>query len=534
MKSKKSLRIIAVLAGIVSVFTAFGFASAAADGETPGETPAVTKEYIAVTAAQELVATPVPFDYVSVKAAEDSEPQTAVAGDIDNVKVYVGEVDVSALPEDTTAYTTWWNSSDNTIEYRNSTSIIAAGEGKYTVLTTMKDADKNGKTEFTTVVTVYSEGSDLSYVTAADRITEAQNKINELTVSDGSLALPFEEISALIESGFTDKKILTYNLYYSAPNSSSYSSASSSNNKGKITDLSVSTKGTYRFYVLVKDGRGKEISLEDCEENEYNGIRGWYRKDTDELVVPVFTYENKENKEITITAKGDSGTGRVNQRYQNLSITVENASDTLVKLQYNATSGDKEADGWVDATAGKEARFNQDNFKSGTYYFTPLKKGYFRLSVTAKGGEDGITISEMKTDAVSVQDKVEELELVDERVKNFFKNNWLSLIFLGIAVLCLIGIIVVALWKPADKNGKKKAAKNEKTETAEVKDVSDEAVEVVEAEEPAEEAEQPQEGVAEETTEATEETAEPDVAAETEAAEATEAAEETPAENKGE
>lgn len=518
MKSKKSLRIIAVLIGVISVFTAFGFVSAAAEGDTP----AVTKEYIAVTEAKELVATKVPFDYVSVKLKEDSDPATAVAGDIDNVKLYLGE---TATGEEVSKG--GWNKSDNTILFPNRSDIIAAKSGKYTVVTTMKDADKNGKKEFTTVVTVYTVGSDLSYVTDAGKIAEVQDKINGLTVSEGnSLTLPFEEISSLINSEVVDKKELTYKMYYSSPSSSSFSSATAK--KGDLPTLSVSSKGTYSFYVLVDDGNDfgvkKEISLEDCEENRVGGVYGWYKKDTTTLVAPIFTYENKENKEITVTTKGDSGTGRVNQRYQNLSVTFENASDTLVKLQYNATSGEANAEGWVDATAGKEARFSKDGFKSGTYYFTPLKKGYFRLSVTAKGGEDGVTVKEVKTDAVSVQDQVEELKLEDERVKNFFKNNWLSLIFLGIAVLCLVGIVVVALWKPADKNGKKSNAKVKKVVAeAEVKDVSDEIVEAGEADEPVEEAkEEPTEAV----QEATEETVEP--------TEATETAEETPSEDKGE
>ena len=518
MKSKKSLRIIAVLIGVISVFTAFGFVSAAAEGDTP----AVTKEYIAVTEAKELVATEVPFDYISVKLKEDSDPATAVAGDIDNVKLYPGE---TATGEEVSKG--GWNKSDNTILFPNRSDIIAAKSGKYTVVTTMKDADKNGKKEFTTVVTVYTVGSDLSYVTDAGKIAEVQDKINGLTVSEGnSLTLPFEEISSLINSEVVDKKELTYKMYYSSPSSSSFSSATAK--KGDLPTLSVSSKGTYSFYVLVDDGNDfgvkKEISLEDCEENRVGGVYGWYKKDTTTLVAPIFTYENKENKEITVTTKGDSGTGRVNQRYQNLSVTFENASDTLVKLQYNATSGEANAEGWVDATAGKEARFSKDGFKSGTYYFTPLKKGYFRLSVTAKGGEDGVTVKEVKTDAVSVQDQVEELKLEDERVKNFFKNNWLSLIFLGIAVLCLVGIVVVALWKPADKNGKKSNAKVKKVVAeAEVKDVSDESSEAVEADEPVEEAkEEPTEAV----QEATEETVEP--------TEATETAEETPSEDKGE
>lgn len=520
MKSKKSLRIIAVLIGVISVFTAFGFVSAAAEGDTP----VVTKEYIAVTEAKELVATEVPFDYISVKLKEDSDPATAVAGDIDNVKLYLGE---TATGEEVSKG--GWNKSDNTILFPNRSDIIAAKSGKYTVVTTMKDADKNGKKEFTTVVTVYTEGSDLSYAADAVKIAGVQDKINGLTVSEGnSLTLPFDDISALVNSEIVDKKELTYKMYYRAPGSASFSAATTK--KGDLPTLSVSAKGTYSFYVLADDGNEfggkKEISIKDCEENEVGGVYGWYKKDTTELVAPIFTYENKENKEITVTIKGDSGTGRVKQRYQNLSVTVENASDTLVKLQYNATSGEANAEGWVDATAGKEARFSKDGFKSGTYYFTPLKKGYFRLSVKAKGGENGVTIKEVKTDAVSVQDQVEELKLEDERLKNFFKNNWLSLIFLGIAVLCLVGIVVVALWKPADNNGKKSNAKVKKVvEEAEVKDVSDESSEAVEADEPVEEAKE----------ETTEETVEPVEAAEAaEAAEAGDNAEETPSEDKGE
>ena len=514
MKSKKSLRIIAVLIGVISVFTAFGFVSAAAEGDIP----AVTKEYIAVTEAKELVATEVPFDYISVKLKEDSDPATAVAGDIDNVKLYLGE---TATGEEVSKG--GWNKSDNTILFPNRSDIIAAKSGKYTVVTTMKDADKNGKKEFTTVVTVYTVGSDLSYAADAGKIAGVQDKINGLTVSEGnSLTLPFDDISSLVNSEIVDKKELTYKMYYRAPGSASFSAATTK--KGDLPTLSVSAKGTYSFYVLADDGNEfgvkKEISIKDCEENEVGGVYGWYKKDTTTLVAPIFTYENKENKEITVTIKGDSGTGRVKQRYQNLSVTVENASDTFVKLQYNATSGEANAEGWVDATAGKEARFSKDGFKSGTYYFTPLKKGYFRLSVKAKGGDDGVTVKEVKTDAVSVQDQVEELKLEDERLKNFFKNNWLSLIFLGIAVLCLVGIVVVALWKPADNNGKKSNAKVKKVVAeSEVKDVSDESSEAVEADEPVEEAKE----------ETTEETVEP-----VEAAEAGDNAEETPSEDKGE
>ena len=251
MKSKKSLRIIAVLIGVISVFTAFGFVSAAAEGDTP----AVTKEYIAVTEAKELVATEVPFDYISVKLKEDSDPATAVAGDIDNVKLYLGE---TATGEEVSKG--GWNKSDNTILFPNRSDIIAAKSGKYTVVTTMKDADKNGKKEFTTVVTVYTVGSDLSYAADAGKIAGVQDKINGLTVSEGnSLTLPFDDISSLVNSEIVDKKELTYKMYYRAPGSASFSAATTK--KGDLPTLSVSAKGTYSFYVLADDGN--EFGVKD-------------------------------------------------------------------------------------------------------------------------------------------------------------------------------------------------------------------------------------------------------------------------------
>ena len=68
MKSKKGLRIIAALVGIISVFTSFGFVAAFADDETP----VTTKEYVLENASvDELAGVAVPFDYLKVKTGSN-------------------------------------------------------------------------------------------------------------------------------------------------------------------------------------------------------------------------------------------------------------------------------------------------------------------------------------------------------------------------------------------------------------------------------------------------------------------------------
>lgn len=474
MKSKKGLRIIAALVGIISVFTSFGFVAAFADDETP----VTTKEYVLENASvDELAGVAVPFDYLKVKTGSNDKATVVAAADIDKVTVKYG---ATALDENggkdanKRGYT--YDNSKNTITYYESDAMAADDTvvEEYTLTVSMKEADKNNLKNFDVTVRLHVKGGNLAYVADADKIAAAQTKINEGTVtSNDTLALPFEEISGLITGSYADVKNIVYTLYYQAPGSTSFSTKSGE--KGSIPKLTVSSEGRYLFYVLADDRRGNAMSVKDCEIYEKDGIVGYYEltKDSDDnvtaatLVAPIFEYEHTDDKQIEINTKGDTGKGRVNQRYQSLSVTVENADDVEFVLQYNAATGDENDEGWVDAENGDQAKFTADNFTSSRLYFTPLEKGYFRFKITAKGGKYGTETLTSYSGAIAVQNKVEELKLENEAVKNFFKNNWLSLVFLGIALLCLIGIIVVAFWKPTDKDAKAaKKVKETKTEDA--------------------------------------------------------------------
>ena len=194
---------------------------------------------------------------------------------------------------------------------------------------------------------------------------------------------------------------------------------------------------------------------------------------------------------------------------------------------------------WKKAVSGKDAKFDESKFTKSSLEFTPLKKGEYSFRVNAEGmadpalkeGADGNVVIRV-TDSVTIV-KRENTALID-----FAKSNWKSLIFLGIAVLCLIAIIVIACWKPKDKTAvrrqiedsvEKDGKKNDKV--SETKNAEDEATEAADLTEEAVEA---KEENAEDTTEVAPEaevTEEAKVEGETPVENAEEVASETPAEN---
>lgn len=485
MKSKKSLRVIAAIVGVISVFVSFGFVSAFGADETT-----TTKLYASKPAAIAVRAVETTIDFVTVKKTADDKETPVAATDIEKVEVKRGSEKLESGVKIAGNYGYTFNKDKGTIVFYESDAMAADDSvvDEYSVQVFTKDNDKDGKGKEglpATVVSVRAKAEPSKYLAVTDpsfsaKFDAAQTKINGATAtSSKSVTLPFDEISELVVSPVLQKSALKYTLYYQSPNSTTFTSKSPE--KGAIPKLSVSADGDYRFYVLVSDDFGNELSVKDAEIKEINGVVGYYDK-TDNLIAPIFSYSYTDAKAIEITASGDSGKGRVKQRYQNLTLTVKNASDVTFTLQYNPNSGDVNDEGWVNAVKDKQAKFDADSFTASQLYFTPLVKGYFRFEVTAKGGKTGVETLTEKTGAISVQNEVEVLKLENETLKNFFKNNRLSVLFLGIAVLCLVGIIVVACWKPSDKPAKTEKGKKAKEETAEVIEAEDaEALPVAEA-----------------------------------------------------
>ena len=500
MKSKKSLLIISVIVALATVLAAFsGITAFAAPTEYEAKTGAI----------YERAAVEVPVDYV----VDKNTGKAVASSDITEVKVTSWDESVtyeSGVKKDGKGYIY----SSGKIKYYYSENLDkGTGEDKYKVTVTVKNGEETPS--YTVTVTVVgkdkvAEDGALKYNDKAtidsavsDKNADDSDKEDKFFTTSGSgtsvrLTLNYDRFRQTFTSKYVDATLLKYTVYYQSPRSTDFSSTSAKT--GALADISLSEEGTYRFYVLISDGENNEITVKDLDER----ADGFYAsKDASaELVVPIFEYnfvKAAADKAVSVVANGISAKnakGRVNQRYQAVSFEVTNAAYEKYTLKYRVNADSD----WKDAKNGVDANFTQSSFTSSQIYFTPLKKGQFKVEARVKGNAEDLETKTAESSVITVSEKVEELKLVDEKVKNFFKNNWLSVLFLGIALLCLVGIVVIALWKPSDgKKTGKTAKEEEKAEETTV--AADEPAEIASGEKNADEENAE---TAEETTESAE------------------------------
>lgn len=486
MKSKKGLLIISVIVALATVLAAFSGISAFA---APTEYEAKTG-YIYERAAVE-----VPVDYV----VDKNTGKAVASSDITEVKVTSEDGSVtyeSGVKKDGKGYIY----SSGKIKYYYSENLDkGTGEDKYKVTVTVKNGEETPS--YTVTVTVVgkdkvAEDGALKYNDKAtidsavsDKNADDSDKEDKFFTTSGSgtsvrLTVNYDRFRQTFTSKYVDESALKYTVYYQSPRSTDFSSTSEKT--GALSDVTLSDEGTYRFYVLISYGENSKITVKDLDER----ADGFYAsKDASaELVVPIFEYDfvkAAEDKAVSVVANSISAKnakGRVNQRYQAVSFEVTNAAYEKYTLKYRANADSD----WKDAENGVDANFTQSSFTASQIYFTPLKKGQFKVEARVKGNAEDLETKTAESSVITVSEKVEELKLVDEKVKNFFKNNWLSVLFLGIALLCLVGIVVIALWKPSDENKTKKSAKEEE-KAEETTVAADEPAEIASGEKNADE-----------------------------------------------
>lgn len=503
MKSKKSLLIISVIVALATVLAAFSGISAFA---APTEYEAKTGDIY------ERAAVEVPVDYV----VDKNTGKAVASSDITEVKVTSEDESVTYESGVKDANGKGYVYASGKIKYFYSENLDNGTTedekvNKFKVTVTVKNGEETPS--FTVTVTVVgkdkaAEDGALKYndkATIDDAVKDDENATEEekfLTTSGSGtsvkLAIDFDKFLKTFTSKYVDKTLLKYTVYYQSPRSTDFSSTSEKT--GALSDVTLSDEGTYRFYVLISYGENSKITVKDLDER----ADGFYAsKDASaELVVPIFEYDfvkAAEDKAVSVAANSISAKnakGRVNQRYQAVSFEVTNAAYEKYTLKYRANADSD----WKDAKNGVDANFTQSSFTASQIYFTPLKKGQFKVEARVKGNAEDLETKTAESSVITVSEKVEELKLVDEKVKNFFKNNWLSVLFLGIALLCLVGIVVIALWKPSDGKKTGKTAKEE--ERAEETTVAaDEPAEIASGEKNADEENAE---TAEETTESAE------------------------------
>lgn len=518
MKSKKSLLIISVIVALATVLAAFsGITAFAAPTEYEAKTGAI----------YERAAIEVPVDYV----VDKNTGKAVASSDITEVKVTSVDGSVAYESGVKDANGKGYVYASGKIKYFYSENLDNGTTedekvNKFKVTVTVKNGEETPS--FTVTVTVVgkdkaAEDGALKYNDKAtidsavsDKNADDSDKEDKFFTTSGSgtsvrLTLNYDRFRQTFTSKYVDATLLKYTVYYQSPRSTDFSSTSEKT--GALSDVTLSDEGTYRFYVLISYGENNEITVKDLDER----ADGFYAsKDASaELVVPIFEYnfvKAAEDKAVSVVANGISAKnakGRVNQRYQAVSFEVTNAAYEKYTLKYRANADSD----WKDAENGVDANFTQSSFTSSQIYFTPLKKGQFKVEARVKGNAEDLETKTAESAVITVSEKVEELKLVDEKVKNFFKNNWLSVLFLGVALLCLVGIVVIALWKPSDSKKTGKTAKEEE-KAEETTVAADEPAEIASGEknadeENAETAEETTESAenaesAEETTESTE------------------------------
>ena len=364
------------------------------------------------------------------------------------------------------------------------------------------------------VVSQYTKDKDaISYYKQDEdlEIKELYRQINENLMEkvgeDGSKLsvgsnFTYPSVSEVIKSKYFDVSTLTKTLYYaSGDNADSYTSTTNSY-------FEASSISTYRYFVLFSDSLGNGLTYDELkEEDKYsvktvNNVLGWYDS-SDKLIVPVyeFTIQNNSAPEITLGTENNAFIGK---SYKVQSISINGTSyETEYELYFINEANfaeitkmaiDVEGDGVIEKAAG--VIFNRSSFKDadknfdtnaynkvleylvkytkadGTKLielipnledltddnrskytdafdttqltFTPKKGHYFlKCVVNSSNGMGDYVITEAISALTTPKSPVWE--------KEFFKNNWKSIVLFGVSILCCVGIVLILVIKPKKK-----------------------------------------------------------------------------------
>jgi len=375
---------------------------------------------------------------------------------------------------------------------------------------TLSDKDSSHSSEV--MLSWYADPSDLTNMGGVDYITlgtdtespeygciinDSGSKTSTLNESDPALIAYYSAVEEagkdleagsgkyfyipsledLISDGQTTYSGLTFNVYYKKQDSSSGSSYTSLS-YNKLT-IETSTAGIYSFKVVASDASGNGLMV-------YNN--GRLVKVTSDNVwdfdcIPEFSF-TVYNKGITVDEAESEEIGYVNQSYSFSDYTIKAVSgysssytlyyfngaygkytySELIKMA-NSENGLEEFigaegdvymrkiavfDSSIDEDDDEEAWDASDN----PYYwygegdsFTPQVQGYYVLRLE-------VVDSQLWSDK-AISYKVIEVESEKDEMYGddyWLQNNYVSVIFLGIAVLAAIGIVLLFVIKPKDEN----------------------------------------------------------------------------------
>lgn len=511
MKNKKRFGFLSAVMGLcLSATSIFGTTAFATEGEGAGEQPVV---YAAQSDIVDIVFAKNKVDYFTA----NDKVVDLTSKDNANLTIRVelgGNVLASGVDYSYSAGSIVYGETDDySVVLVNNNGTAEASDDIDLATATVKVVNSTDISNNADYQVKYAVENDALTLFNAAIATNVNKVINDKLVSTStSVEIP-KSFWDLLDLGVFESSQLVTKVYLAKPKTDF--SVVNSSWKSDLSKLSLSGYGTYAFYVEIKDFYGNQVVV-DKETMELR-TDGWYLKDTDTRVIPVFSFDYIKEVVPSIEISAKQRTGIIGVEYNSGRLTTENVAKTTITLYYNEnpnatitgeTAEERvaalSANGWKVATA-EQATISGGTLTSSSLKFTPLVKGAFAYKVVAIGSDvDNQTIADA-SGAISVTQAVQAQKLVNVKFRNFLKTNWLSLVFLGIAFLCVVGIIVLAFYKPKDAEEiaakKAKKAKVEDAEEVEETEDAEEAEEVVETEE-VEEVEETEE--TEETEEAVE------------------------------
>ena len=373
--------------------------------------------------------------------------------------------------------------------------------GEYSII--VKGTGENASTTFEKVVNVYSDIDNSALKSPSYSYDDAGLTAYKQKVADGvyvdasanpkvylSMGSTYKvpSIKELIDLGFLSYGQYKRTVYYSAPGSNSYSTATAT---GALSELefTLSKIGAYRFYVTLTsdliDGKAFNLVTKGLKEYDdgfyavqtvvasgetptrlyYNGTN-YYTNDsfeseyiyeiTDEKtqiekvdakpIIPIFEFE-VGNSGPVIKISSNPEKGYVDLEYTMGRITVSgNEVVTTYELEYsteNAPSSFKPTKECEDE-AVKAIEYN-----SSTGKFIPTAKGYYRVKVSVVDA-DGLADTKYSK-IIHVTEKYQPVKYVTS-FGDWLKVNYVPFIFLCVSGLCLIGIILLLVIKPKNKD----------------------------------------------------------------------------------
>lgn len=343
------------------------------------------------------------------------------------------------------------------------------------------------ETPSTTFVTYEKDGSGNITLNAPDQaqIGAYQKKVKAAAYKDGDEAngsiqvgsgayyyIPaFKEYIEDSTCGYTD---MQFTVYYRTDSSTSVSTVSGSYDELRIE---LTAEGSYQFRIVPTNSAGNDmvgIFASGTDDNpRYREAEISSSNVFDAKNLATFEFSVQYNGPTIEKPEDDDDTGYVDATYTVDDFEIIGISDTYTthyRLYYFEQTDTsrvytpaelREADengtlsqigSWrainvYDETLDDEDPENDNEYSwnpSSTLSFIPQERGFYKVEVLVSTTNMGVVKEARYIEIVSDADVI-------PGETYWLENNILSVVFLGVGILCLIGIVVILLIKPKNK-----------------------------------------------------------------------------------